>query len=469
MRLKTEVAVIGAGPGGYVAAIRLAQLGKKVVVIEKYGGEGLGGTCMNHACIPTKALIVASKFFKEIKSAGEMGINVSSVSIDSGKMQDWKNGIVGKLRDGISFLFSKNGVQLVKGEALFESSQSLKINGNNEVDAIDFDFAIIATGSLPNSLPGIEFDGKNVISFKEAMELREIPKDMIVVGGGYVSAEMAICYAKLGSNVRIVHRRAHILTEYDDDVVNVIQSRMKEDGVELILNSTISRIEKSGRLKVKIDSKDRGEVEIEVDKVLVAIGLLPNSKNLGLENTKVNVDEKGFIVVDNKMRTSDFRIFAIGDVAREPMLAHKASREAKIAAEVISGRNKEFTNVCIPSVIFSDPELAIAGLTENEARKQGYAINIGKFPFSALGRARIERETKGFVKMIEDKNGGKILGVVIVGPDAANMISEAALAIEKGLKTEDIMNTIHPHPTLPESIMEAAEAVKKSAIHIVNI
>lgn len=259
------------------------------------------------------------------------------------------------------------------------------------------------------------------------------------------------------------------MTEYDDDVVNVIQKRFQEDGVELILNSTISKIEKNGRLKVTINSKEKGEIEIEVDKVLMAVGLSPNSKNLGLENTKVKIDENGFIAVDNKMRTSEWNIFAIGDVAREPMLAHKASREAKIAAEVIAGKNKEFANICIPSVIFTDPELAVAGLTENEARKQGYAINIGKFPFSALGRARIERETKGFVKIIEDKNGEKILGVVIVGPDAGNMISEAALAIEKGLKTDDLINTIHPHPTLPESIMEAAEAVRKSAIHIVNI
>jgi len=469
MKLKTEVVIVGAGPGGYVAAIRLAQLGKQVIVVEKDGMEGLGGTCMNHACIPTKALIAASKFFKEIKTAGEMGINVSGVSLDFGKLQNWKDDIVKKLRGGVDFLLTKNNVKWIKGEAFFESSKTLKIIGNNEVDSIDFNFAVIATGSVPNSLPGIEIDGESVISYKEALAMKELPKDILVVGGGYISAEMAICYAKLGSSVKVVHRRDHILTEYDDDVVNVIQKRFQEDGVELILNSTISKIEKKERLKVAINSKEKGEIEIETDKVLMAVGLSPNSKNLGLENTKVKIDENGFIAVDNKMRTSEWNIFAIGDVAREPMLAHKASREAKIAAEVIAGKNKEFANVCIPSVIFTDPELAVAGLTENEARKRGYAINIGKFPFSALGRARIERETKGFVKIIEDKNGEKILGVVIVGPDAGNMISEAALAIEKGLKTDDLINTIHPHPTLPESIMEAAEAVRKSAIHIVNI
>jgi len=469
MKIKTEVAVIGAGPGGYVAAIRLAQLGKQVVLVEKDGMEGLGGTCMNHACIPTKSLIVASKFFKEIKTAGEMGINVSGLSLDFNKLQNWKDDIVKKLRDGVDFLLTKNSVKWIKGEAYFESSKTLKIKDNNEVDSIDFDFAIIATGSVPNTLPGIEIDGEYVISYKEALGLRELPKDLIVVGGGFISAEMAICFAKLGSRVRVVHRRDHILTEYDDDVVNVIQKRFQEDGVELILNSTISKIEKNGKLKVKINSKEKGEITVEVDKVLMAIGLSPNSKNLGLENTKVKINDDSFIVVDRKLRTSDWNIFAIGDVVGEPMLAHKASREAKIVAEVIAGKDKEFANICIPRVIFSDPELAIAGLTENEARKEGYAINVGKFPFSALGRARIERETKGFVKIIEDKNGEKILGVVIVGPDAGNMISEAALAIEKGLKTDDIMNTIHPHPTLPESIMEAAEAVRKAAIHIVNI
>lgn len=470
MKMQTEVVVIGAGPGGYVAAIRLAQLGKKVVLVEKDGLEGLGGTCMNHACIPTKALISASKFFKEIKTAGEMGINVSNVSLDFGKLQSWKDDIVKKLRTGVDFLLNKNNVKWIKGEAFFQSAKTLKINGNNEVDSIDFDFAIIATGSVPNSLPGIEIDGKYVISYKEALGLNQLPKNILVVGGGYISAEMAICFAKLGSNVKVIHRRDHILTEYDEDVVNVIQKRFQEDGVELILNSTIAKIEKSAdKIRVKINSKEKGEIEIEVDKILMAVGLSPNSKNLGLENTKVKIDENGFVVVDNKMRTTEWNIFAIGDVAREPMLAHKASREAKIAAEVIAGRNKEFNNICIPSVIFSDPELAVAGLTENQARKQGYAINVGKFPFSALGRARIERDTKGFVKIIEDKNGEKILGVVIVGPDAGNMIGEAALAIEKGLKVEDIMNTIHPHPTLSESIMEAAEAVKKTAIHIVNI
>jgi dihydrolipoamide dehydrogenase len=469
MKLKTEVVVIGAGPGGYPAAIRLAQFGKQVVVVEKDGMEGLGGTCMNHACIPTKALIIASKFFKDIKSAGEMGINVTGLSLDFSKLQNWKDGIVSKLRTGVDFLLSKNNIKWIKGEAYFQSAHSLKIKGNDEVDSIDFNYAIIATGAVANSLPGINFDGKDVISYKEALALKDLPKNLLVVGGGYISAEMAICFAKLGSSVKVVHRRNHILTEYDEDVVNVIQKRMQEDGVELILNSTISKIEKSGdKLKVQINSKEKGQIEIDVDKVLIAIGLSPNSKNLGLENTKVKIVDD-FIVVDKKMRTTEPNIFAIGDVIGEPMLAHKATREGKIAAEVIAGRNEEFDNKCIPAVIFCDPELAIAGLTENEARKQGYAINVGKFPFSALGRARIERETKGFVKIIEDKNGEKILGVVIVGPDAANMISEAALAIEKGLKTEDIINTIHPHPTLPESIMEAAEAVKKTAIHIVNI
>ncbi|MBI4009709.1 MAG: dihydrolipoyl dehydrogenase [Candidatus Aenigmarchaeota archaeon] len=470
MKLKTEVVVIGAGPGGYVAAIRLGQLGKQVILVEKDGLEGLGGICMNHGCIPSKALIRASKFFHNIKSAGAMGINVSSVSLDASKLQDWKNGILKKLRSGIDFLCKKNNVKWIKGEAYFESSNTVKIRGNEEIDSIEFDYAIIATGAMPNSLPGIEFDGKNIISYNEILDSREIPKDLLVVGGGYIAVEMATCYAKLGSKVKLVHRRDQIFRGYDKDVVSVVQKQMQKDGVELILNSTISKIDKSSsRLKVSINSQEKGEFAVEVDKILVAVGVKPNSANLGLENTKVKVNEDDFIVVDKSMRSNNSKIFAIGDVATQPLLAHKATREGKIAAEVIVGHNKQFTNTCIPAVIFSDPEIAIAGLTENQAREKGYSINVGKFPFSALGRAYIENETEGFVKIIENQKDGKLIGVTIVGPEASNLISEAALAVEKSLTTEDLINTIHPHPTLGESLMEAAEAVKKTAIHIVNL
>ena len=468
MKLKTEVVVIGAGPGGYVAAIRLGQLGKQVILVEKDGMEGLGGICMNHGCIPSKALIRASKFFHDIKDADEMGINVSNVSLDASKLQDWKNNILKKLRSGIDFLLRKNNVKWVKGEASFESSNEIKIKNNEEVDSIEFDYAIIATGAIPNALPNVEFDGQKIISYNESLDLREIPKDFLVVGGGYIAVEMATCYAKLGSRVKLVHRRDQILRGYDKDVVSVVQKNMQKVGVELILNSTISDVTIGDKVKAKINSQDKGVFDVEVDKVLVAVGVEPNSENLGLENTKVNIDG-GFVVVDKQMKTTDPKIYAIGDVATEPMLAHKATREGKIAAEVIAGHDNKFTNTCVPFVIFSDPEIAIAGLTENQAMEKNYEINTGKFPFTALGRAHIENETEGFVKIIEDKSNGKVLGVVIVGSEASNLISEAALAVEKGLRTEDIINTIHPHPTLGESIMEAAEAVKKSAIHIINL
>lgn len=471
MKLKTEVVVIGAGSGGYVAAIKLGRMGKKVVLVERDGMEGLGGICMNHGCISSKALIVASKFFRDIKTAGEMGIIVSDVSIDMGKLQTWKDDIVKKLRLGIDFLLKTSNVKWIQGSASFLSSNTVKITGNSDVDSIDFDNAIIATGALPNSLPELSFDGQSIISYNEALDLKEIPKDLLVVGGGYIAVELGTCYAKLGSNVKIIYRRDRLLREYDDDVINVFQKRMLEDGIELVFNSTISRVEKSenGRLMAYVNSADKGESVFEADKILCAVGVIPNSKSLGLENTKVKTDEGGFISVDEQLRTSDPKIFAIGDVARKPMLAHKATREGKIVADVIAGKNVKFENICIPNVIFSDPEFAIAGITEKKARESGIEINIGKFPFSALGRARIERETKGFVKIIEEKKSGKILGVIIIGIDASNMISEAALAIEKGLRTEDLMNTIHPHPTLPESIMEAAEDVRKASIHIAQL
>ena len=470
MRLKTEVLVIGAGPGGYVAAIRLGQLGKQVVLVDKEGMEGLGGICMNHGCIPSKALILASKFFHRIKNAGEMGINISDVSIDGNKLQDWKNGILKKLRTGVDFLLRKNNVKWIKGTASFESSSSVRIEGNPEVEAVDFDKAIIATGAVPKSLEGVELDGKDIISYYEILDLQEIPKDLIVVGGGYIALEMAACYALLGSNVKLIHRRDQVLRGYDNDVVSVVQRKMQKDGVEFILNSTISKVEKTnGRLKVSVKSQEKGEIELEADKLLVSVGVVPNSKNLGLEKTRIKVGGDGFIVIDKQMRTADPNIFAIGDVASQPMLAHKASREGKLTAEIIAGQNKVFDNKVVPSVIFSDPEIAAVGMTENSAREKGYDINVGKFPFSALGRAIIAGETDGFVKIIEDKSSGKVLGIVIVGPEASNLISEAALAVEKGLTTEDIMNTIHPHPTLGESLMEAAEAVKKSAVHIINL
>lgn len=471
MKLKTEVVVIGAGSGGYVAAIRLAQLGKKVLLVERQGKEGLGGICMNHGCIPSKALSVSSKFFRDVKTAGEVGINVSSLSLDIAKLQDWKDGIVVKLRGGIEMLLKKHGVGLVHGTAHFESSSTISITGNDDVDSIDFDYAIVATGAYPNSLPGVEFDGTSVISYEEALDFRELPKDLLVIGGGYISVELATCYAKFGSHVRVVHRRDHILREYDEDAVNVVQRRMIEDGIEFILKSTVSKVEKlsDGRVRVYINSEEKGQLTVDVDKVLVAVGVSPNSKTLGLENTRTRIDQNGFITVDNKMSTTDPKIFAIGDVAREPMLAHKATREGKIAAEVIAGMDVRYDNKIVPIVIFSDPELAVAGMTEKDAKERGIETNVGKFPFSALGRAWIERETKGFVKVIEEKSTGKLLGITIVGPDACNMIAEAVLAIEKGMKTEDVMNTIHGHPTLPESVMEAAEDVRNVAIHILKV
>ncbi len=469
MMLKTEVLIIGAGPGGYVAAIRLGRLGKQVVLVEKDGLEGLGGICMNHGCIPSKALITASRFFDDMKNAGDMGITVSGLSVDPAKLQDWKNGILKKLRSGVDFLLKKNNVRWIKGEAHFESSNSVRINGNPEIDSVEFDHAIIATGAVPNSLQGLDFDGKSVISYNEALDLREIPKDFLVVGGGYIGVEMAACYARMGSNVKLVHRGERILKENDEDVVNVVQKKMQKGGVDFVFNANVMGVERVGeRLKAKISSKERGEFDIEVDKILVAVGVSPNSKNIGLGNTKVAVDGSGSISVDKKLRTADPSIFAIGDVATKPLLAHKASREARLVADTIVGKERVFDNACVPYVIFSDPEIAVAGITESEARQKGIEINVGKFPFSALGRAVVEGETEGFVKVVEDKNSGKVLGIAIVGSAASSLVGEAALAVENGLKTEDIMKTIHPHPTFPESMLEAAEAVRKMAVHIVE-
>jgi len=460
--MKTEVVVVGAGPGGYVAAIRLAQLNKKVVLVDN---DKLGGICLNYGCIPSKAMIYASEFLGKIKKSSRMGINIDKVTMDFKKMQKWKDEIISNLNKGIELLCKENKIKIVKGTALFESSGRLKINNDKEISYIDFKKALIAVGSKPVELSDFKFDNKKIISSKKALYLEEIPKNLIVIGGGYIGLELGIVYAKLGSNVHIVEMTDQILPGYDKDIVDVLQKNLENLGIDTHLNSKAEKIKNN---KVLVNSKEKGEMLLDADKILVAVGRYPNTKNLGLENTRVKLDNKGFIKVDKSLKTNDNDIFAIGDVSTGPMLAHKASSQGKFVAEIIAGRKDSYENVVVPAVIYTDPEIATVGLMEQEAEDKGIKIKTGKFPFHVSSRAMTKNETQGFVKVIANDKNHKILGVQIVGSDASDLISEAALAIKMNATLEDLALTIHPHPTLSESLMEAAEATIGKAIHILN-
>jgi len=459
--IKTEVVVIGAGPGGYVAAIRLAQLNKKVVLVDK---DKLGGICLNYGCIPSKAMIYASEFLDKIKKSDKMGINVDNVTMDFAKMQEWKDKIISKLINGIDFLCKQNKIEVVKGTAFFEGSNKLKITNDKNSSYVDFENAIIATGSKPVEMPNFRFDGEKIISSKEALELEEIPKSLVVIGAGYIGLELGTVYAKLGSKVHIIEMEEQILPGFDKSIVNVLQKNLEKINVEIYNNSKAEKIENN---KVFINSKEKGKISLDADKILVAVGRYPNTKDLGFGNTKVKLDKKGFVEVDNNLKTNDKNIYAIGDVSTGPMLAHKASRQGKFVAEIIAGNKDSYENI-VPSVIFTDPEIATVGLDEQAAKDKGMNVKIGKFPFGVSSRAMTRNETDGFVKVIADKKNNKILGVQIIGSEASNLISEAALAIKMNATLEDIALTIHPHPTLSESLMEAAEATMGKAIHIFN-
>ncbi|MBI2208335.1 dihydrolipoyl dehydrogenase [Candidatus Woesearchaeota archaeon] len=460
---KADVVVIGAGPGGYVAAIRSAQLGKKTVLVEK--DDKLGGICLNYGCIPSKAMIYASDFLSRIKNASNMGINADNVSMDFQKMQEWKDSIIAKLNKGIENLCKGNNIEVVKGIAAFESSSKLKISNGNDISYIDFEKAIIATGSKPVEIPNLKFDGSKILSSTEILYLGKIPQNLVVIGGGYIGLELGTVYAKLGSNVSIIEMTGQLLPGFDKAIVEVIHKKLEKLGVNICLDTKAEKFENT---KIIASSKEKGSISLEADKVLVAIGRYPNTKGLGLENTKVQLDNKGFINVNKNLITDDGNIYAIGDVSIGPMLAHKASYQGKFVAEIITNNKEKYEDSVVPSVIFTDPEIATVGMSEKDAEDNGIKVKVGKFPFSVSSRAMTKSDTEGFVKIIADSKNNKIIGVEIIGSDASDLISEASLAIKMKATLDDLALTIHPHPTLSESLMEAAEATMGKAIHILN-
>ncbi|MFQ5794182.1 MAG: dihydrolipoyl dehydrogenase [Candidatus Bipolaricaulia bacterium] len=463
----TEVLVIGAGPGGYVAAIRAAQLGKEVTLVD---ADKLGGVCLNYGCIPSKALITAAHFFDRITAWGDRGIEVDGVQVNFEKLQAWKAGVVKRLVSGVDQLCKGNSVEVIFGRASFTATNRARIEIEAGIQHIEFKHAIIATGSRSIELPGFEFDGERILSSRHTLDLDEIPERLLVIGGGYIGLELGDTYAKLGSQVTVIELTGQLLPGTDPDLVKVVERRLKKDGVTVHLNTQATGVEdedQEGSIQVTVAHDEQTET-LEVDRVLVTVGRRPNSEGFGLEEIGVEVDDQGFIVVDQQLSTSVPRIYAIGDVAGGPMLAHKASHEGIIAAEVIAGLPSAADYVAVPAVIFTDPEIATVGLTEAQANEQGYETITGRFPFAALGRALTTGETAGFVKIVADAETEVVLGVHIVGPEASNLISEATLALEMAATVEDLALTIHPHPTLPESLMEAAEDVVAKAIHILR-
>ncbi len=464
-----DVCVIGAGPGGYVAAIRSAQLGLKTCIIER---EFLGGVCLNVGCIPSKAMISAAEFLHQTQhQSAAMGIMVGNVRLDMKKLKGWKESVSQKMSGGVSQLLKGNKVEIIKGEAKFKSATTLKVKSENgedlEINSKNF---IVATGSRPIEIPGFKFDEKTVLSSTGALDLDQVPKKLIVIGGGYIGLEIGGYLNKLGSEVTVLEAADKLLSGVvEPDLVAVVERKLKKEGVNIKYKALAKVFEKKGS-KIVVKAEVAGKVEsFECDKIIVTVGRKPNSDEMGLKELKMAIDEKGFVLVDAKRRTNIPGIYAIGDIAGQPMLAHKASHEGVLVAENISGKNRAYDAKTVPAVIFTDPEIASAGMTESECREAGYSsLKIGKFPFAANGKAVSLQATDGFVKIIADEATKIVLGVHIVGPQASNLISEAVLAIEMGATLEDIALSIHPHPTLGETMMEAAEATLGHAIHIIQ-
>ncbi|MGE5676113.1 MAG: dihydrolipoyl dehydrogenase [Mycobacterium leprae] len=456
IKIGTDVLVIGAGPGGYVAAQRAAQLGKDVVLVES---RELGGTCLNIGCIPSKALISVGDLITKVKHAEERGIKAGEIQLDFAKTQEWKNEkVIKKLTGGVATLMKAAQVEVVRGKAKFLDAHTAEIEINEGGNAVyTFKNCIIASGSVSVNPSFFPLDGKDVVDSEGALGFTEVPKNMLVVGGGYIGVELGIAYAKLGSNVTIVEATEQLLPGTDPDLISVLMRKLKKLNINVMLKAKASGGLNAGKVRVE-DAEGKAQ-EIPADKVLVSVGRRPYTEGLHLDHIGLETDAKGFIPVDNQMRTKVPHIFAIGDVCSPIMLAHKASSQGRVAAEAIAGLPSYADWQTVPAVVFTDPEIAYVGLTEKQAKEQGYDVAVSKYMFAAVGRALTMAEPDGVVKLVADKKSGILLGAQMAGPEVSELIGEMTLAIERGALVEDVSLTPHYHPTLSEGILEAAHAL----------
>jgi len=465
MSEKIKITVIGGGPGGYAAAFLAADLGMDVTLIDL--DKNPGGVCLYRGCIPSKALLHVAKLIHEAEEAKNWGIEFGAPKIDIDKLRDFKNRVVEKLTSGLGQISKQRKINFIQGRASFINSSTLKIE---KVDGQSiehtFEKAIIATGSVIATIPSLDIKSKRLLNSTSALDLPEIPKSLLVVGGGYIGLELGSVYQALGTKVSVVEMMPGLLPGADRDLVNYLSMRIKKSFAEMMTKSKVLEMkEVKDGISVKIQD-DKGEVTDKVyDYVLMSIGRKPETKGLGLENTKVTVTDRGWVKVDKQLRTTDPDIFAIGDIAGEPMLAHKASHEGRVAIEVIAGHKVTFEPLAIPAVVFTDPEIAWAGITEEQAKKEGIKHEVAKFPWAASGRAVTLDRNDGVTKLIIDPDTQRILGVGICGPGAGELIAEGVLAIEMGANVTDLKLTIHPHPTLSETIMDAAEVFFGQSSH----
>jgi dihydrolipoamide dehydrogenase len=463
-----DAVVLGGGPGGYVCAIRLAQLGRKVACVE---AEEVGGVCLNWGCIPSKSLIATAHLYDQLKQADARGLRTGAVAVDPDRMQEHKDAIVGKLTGGVRGLLKANGARLFHGEGRLADAHTVEVLTAAGVRErlVATQGVVIATGSATIQIPGFDFDGDRIIGARQAVSLRKIPRRLVVIGGGVIGLELGMVYQSFGSQLTVVELTPSLLPGIDPDCVKVVQRTLKKRGATVLTNTQARGCERGddGTLRVSVR---RGEADesIECDVVLVAVGMKPRSRGIGLEELGVVIDARGFVVTDDQCKTNVPGVYAIGDVSGPPMLAHKASKEGEVCAEVIAGHPAAKDWNAIPGIVFTHPEIATVGLTEQQALDAGMKVKVGRFPFAALGRAMCIGETEGFAKVVTDEESERVVGIHLVGPSASDLISEAALALEMVATAEDLAMTIHPHPTLGEALMEASAASLGKAIHIVN-
>lgn len=462
--IKTDIVVMGAGPGGYAAAFYAADMGKKVILVEQE--KRLGGVCLNRGCIPSKALLHASKMISEARESAHRGIVFGEPKLELDKLRAWKESILTKLSGGVAGLAQRRGVQVLHGRAVFEDSNTIRVETEKGQQFVHYDKAIVAVGSRPAIPKAFDLGNPRIMTSTEALEVEEVPEKLLVVGGGYIGMELGTVYATLGSKVVVIEALDAILAGADADLARPVVKYAEKAFQEVRLKTKVLKMATAGKqIKVVSESADGKQLEELYDRVLVSVGRVPNCQDIGLENTKAQKDDKGFIKVNAQQQTSDPSIYAIGDVAGGLMLAHKASKEARVAVEVICGEQSAFEQIIIPAVVFTDPEVAWAGITEAEAKAKGLQVEVVKFPWGASGRALTFDRTDGVTKLILEPETDRILGVGIVGHGAGELIAEGVLAIEMGATAKDLASTVHPHPTLSETLMEAAELFYGHSTH----